>query len=111
MSKWTPADLPDMTGKIAIITGGHSGLGLATSTALAAQGCKIYIASRSQEKVDAAIRGLKEKVKDADIEFLECDLGDLSSVQRAAQIFLEYVSYLFNEKMMGGRKRRRKLMK
>jgi NAD(P)-dependent dehydrogenase (short-subunit alcohol dehydrogenase family) len=111
MSNWTPADLPDLTGKIAIITGGHSGLGLATSTALAAKGCKIYIASRSQEKVDAAIRGVKEKVKDADMEFLECDLGDLSSVQRVVKVFLQYVSYLFNEKMMGGWERRRKLMR
>jgi NAD(P)-dependent dehydrogenase (short-subunit alcohol dehydrogenase family) len=95
MSKWTPADLPDLTGKIAIITGGHSGLGLATSTALATKGCKIYMASRSQEKVDAALRGVKEKVKDADMEFLACDLGDLSSVQGAAQIFLQYVTLSF----------------
>lgn len=52
----------------------------------------MYIASRSREKADLAIGGLKRDQADADVRFLACDLGDLESVKAAAAEFLQCVT-------------------
>ncbi|KAF8861591.1 NAD(P)-binding protein [Acephala macrosclerotiorum] len=77
MTKSTPfstSGIPDFEGRVVLITGGHSGLGLATTTALAAINAKVYIASRSNPN--------------AQIEVIEMDLGDLKSVKSGAEDFL-----------------------
>ena len=54
--KWTQHDIPDLHGKIAIITGANTGLGLETAKALAAHGAKVVLAVRNTDKGDAAAR-------------------------------------------------------
>ena len=50
MAPWSAADIPDLTGKVIIVTGGNTGLGLASAMELARHGAHVFITSRSLEK-------------------------------------------------------------
>ena len=50
MTKWTTADIPDQTGRTAVITGANTGLGYETAAALAAKGAHVVLAVRNIEK-------------------------------------------------------------
>jgi NAD(P)-dependent dehydrogenase (short-subunit alcohol dehydrogenase family) len=52
--KWKHADIPDLTGKVAIVTGANSGIGYETAKALASKGATVVIACRNLEKANAA---------------------------------------------------------
>ena len=67
-----------MDGRVAIVTGGTSGIGLAIAKALADAGAKVVIAGRSQERGDEALEALRNDGLDA--QFLSCDIGDADSV-------------------------------
>ncbi|KAI0319443.1 NAD-P-binding protein [Amylostereum chailletii] len=82
---WTAKDVPDMTGRKVIITGGNAGIGKETAKALLSKGATVYIASRSAEKSNAAIAELKKETGSSDAHFLQLDLADLQSVKKAAQ--------------------------
>jgi len=87
------ANMPDQTGKVAIVTGGNTGLGKELVTQLAKHGAKVYMASRTESRAREAIKQLykenPELEKKAGIEFLQLDLCDLASCQAAARTFLE----------------------
>jgi NAD(P)-dependent dehydrogenase (short-subunit alcohol dehydrogenase family) len=87
MASWTTADLPDFSGRRVIITGGNSGLGLECARALAARGAKLTLACRDLGKARAAQESLLQQTPAADIELLELDLADLSSVRKAAESY------------------------
>ncbi|KAG9047685.1 hypothetical protein FS837_001713 [Tulasnella sp. UAMH 9824] len=78
--------IPDLTGKVAIVTGGNSGLGKATIKQLLLKNAKVYMASRSQGLAEEAIRDLKQQTGKEAI-FLEIDLSSLEKVTRAANEF------------------------
>ncbi|KAG0283100.1 hypothetical protein BGZ96_012534 [Linnemannia gamsii] len=87
--------IPDLTGKVAIVTGANSGLGYATTVALAAHGARVFLACRSKQRAQEAIVRAKEEIKTKypkalapQLEFLELDLGDMNKTQQAAQEFL-----------------------
>jgi NAD(P)-dependent dehydrogenase (short-subunit alcohol dehydrogenase family) len=82
---WSADDIPDLTGRTAVVTGANGGLGLATAAALAAKGAHVVMAARNQTKTDAARRQLLASTPTASLEIVELDLGSLASVQRAAQ--------------------------
>ena len=90
-TNWEPSHLPDLTGRIVLITGGHSGLGLATTQHLVAKNAKVYIASRSLPKAAQAVQSIKEVYPAAYLEVLEMDLADLESVKSGAEEFLRQV--------------------
>ena len=50
MTKWTTADIPDQTGRTAVITGANTGLGYETAAALAAKGAHVVLAVRNLDK-------------------------------------------------------------
>lgn len=50
MTKWTAADIPDQTGRTAVITGANTGLGFETAAALAAHGAHVVLAVRNLDK-------------------------------------------------------------
>ncbi|MGO9909203.1 MAG: oxidoreductase [Solirubrobacteraceae bacterium] len=84
-SKWTAADIPDQSGRVAIVTGANSGLGLATARELARAGAQVVIASRSAAKGDQAAASIRGSVPDAALEVAPLDLADLSSVRAFAE--------------------------
>ncbi|MDE1990922.1 MAG: SDR family NAD(P)-dependent oxidoreductase [Rhizobiaceae bacterium] len=72
----------DLTGKVAIVTGGHSGLGLETTRALARAGAQVVVAARHPSSAHAALADLPGA------EIGELDLGNLDSVRAFAEHFL-----------------------
>ncbi len=61
MAKWTTADIPDQTGRVAVITGANTGLGYETALALAAHGAHVVLAVRNLDKGKDATRGSPPK--------------------------------------------------
>ncbi|EJU00096.1 NADP-binding protein [Dacryopinax primogenitus] len=86
-TKWLPDQIPDQTGKVAIVTGGNTGLGFATCRHLLEHNTRVYLAARSPAKAEEAIQHLKDLTKKEDIHFLQLDLADLPSVKKAADEF------------------------
>ncbi|MFZ9850002.1 MAG: oxidoreductase [Vulcanococcus sp.] len=88
---WTRADIPDQRGRIALVTGANSGLGLETTRALAARGARVLLACRSLERAEAARRQLLDEGSDGDALIpLPLDLADLASVAAAAAQVLQH---------------------
>ncbi len=83
-AKWTTADIPDQSGRTAMVTGANSGLGLQTAKELARAGATVLMACRSREKAERAMESIGSEVPGADLELVELDLADLSSVAAAA---------------------------
>jgi NAD(P)-dependent dehydrogenase (short-subunit alcohol dehydrogenase family) len=85
MAKWTAADIPDQTGRTAVVTGANSGLGLHTSLELARRGARVVMACRDLGKGRAAQQRIRDEVPDADLDLRELDLADLASVRAFAE--------------------------
>jgi NAD(P)-dependent dehydrogenase (short-subunit alcohol dehydrogenase family) len=83
--KWTAADIPDQTGRVAIVTGANSGLGAAISRELARAGATVIMAVRNLQKGERAAAEIREQVPEAELELRDLDLGDLSSVHAFAE--------------------------
>jgi NAD(P)-dependent dehydrogenase (short-subunit alcohol dehydrogenase family) len=81
---WTAADIPDLTGRIAVVTGANGGLGLESAKALAGAGAHVVMAARRQEKAQAAYQEIFDAHPSASVEIVELDLGSLDSVRKAA---------------------------
>src|SRR3954468_20725518 len=73
----------DLTGKLAIVTGGYSGLGLETTKALTEAGAQAIVPARRRDAAEEALAGV------ANVEIDELDLADQDSVKAFAQRFLE----------------------
>lgn len=84
MFSYSVASLPRLDGKLAVVTGANSGLGLQTSRAFAQLGARVILACRSPEKAQAALDDLRRRVPGADVEALALDLASLTSVRAAA---------------------------
>jgi NAD(P)-dependent dehydrogenase (short-subunit alcohol dehydrogenase family) len=84
MSKWTTADIPDQTGRTAVITGANTGLGYETATALAAKGAHVVLAVRNLEKGKAAADLITRANPGASVAVQELDLTSLDAIRAAA---------------------------
>ncbi|KAI4526022.1 NAD(P)-binding protein [Schizophyllum commune Loenen D] len=95
---WTTADIPDLTGKVALVTGGNTGIGKETVRALLEHNATVYLAARNADKANAAIAEVKEATgKEA--RFLKLDLSDLHAIKAAAEEILSeerHLDILFN---------------
>ena len=76
--------MPSQEGRLALVTGANSGLGLATVKALASRQATVILACRSNRKGQLALQQLHDQGLNG-LELLELDLADLSSVRRAAE--------------------------
>ena len=85
MSKWTTADIPDQTGRTAVITGANTGLGYETAAALAAKGARVVLAVRNVDKGRDAATRIQQATPGADVSVQQLDLGSLASVRAAAE--------------------------
>ena len=86
-NKWTTDQVPDLSGKVIVVTGGNSGLGYESVKAFAEKGATVVLASRSFDKGKAAREDLLKGKPSGEIAVMELDLGDLSSVQNFADSF------------------------
>ena len=73
---WTINDIPDLTGKVIIVTGGNSGLGYESVKALSGKGAQVVLASRNLEKGETAKAEILKSLPEASIEVMALDLGD-----------------------------------
>src|SRR6201992_993479 len=84
MAKWTAADIPDQTGRVAIITGANTGLGYETAAALADHGARVVLAVRNLDKGKDAAARITANSPHADVALQELDLTSLDSIRAAA---------------------------
>jgi protochlorophyllide reductase len=77
---WVPADIPDLTGRRAIVTGANAGLGLEVAHGLAAHGAEVVLACRNTAKAEAAAVAIRERTPSAAVAVGALDLADLDSV-------------------------------
>jgi NAD(P)-dependent dehydrogenase (short-subunit alcohol dehydrogenase family) len=82
--KWTEADVPDQTGRVAVVTGANSGLGLDTARVLAERGATVVLAVRDTAKGEAAADRIRRTAPNAGVTVQRLDLGSLDSVRTAA---------------------------
>ncbi|MEV6969750.1 oxidoreductase [Hamadaea sp. NPDC051192] len=93
-SSWTAADLPDLTGRTAVVTGASSGLGITTTAALARAGARVVLAVRNIDRgrtAAASITGAR-----GPLEVRELDVADLSSICRFAETWQGDLDLLIN---------------
>src|SRR5215212_2826508 len=84
MTKWTAADIPDQTGRVAVVTGANTGLGFETASTLAAKGAHVVLAVRNLDKGKEAARRIEQVHSGPDVTLQELDLSSLESVRSAA---------------------------
>ena len=82
--KWTAADVPDQTGRVAVVTGANAGLGLETAAVLAERGARVVVAVRDLGKGETAVGEITRRTPNADVALQQLDLSSLASVRTAA---------------------------
>ncbi|KAL8903530.1 MAG: hypothetical protein Q9207_003864 [Kuettlingeria erythrocarpa] len=92
----TERNLPNQSGKVFIVTGGNSGVGLELVEILYNKNATVYMASRSQEKALAAIKAIQARspLATGRLDFLHLDLNDLTTIKASAAAFGERESAL-----------------
>ena len=93
-----------LSGKIALITGGSHGIGLATARALAAEGCRVAICARDPDRLQAAVRGLRSHTGEA--LGIPADVLKLADINRVVRSVIERwgsIHILVNNVGGGGR--------
>src|SRR5512132_1129905 len=86
---WTTADIPDQSGRVAVVTGANGGLGLEVARELARRGALVVLAARDQAKATSARASIRAEVPDASLELQPLDLASLASVREAAASVLD----------------------
>jgi NAD(P)-dependent dehydrogenase (short-subunit alcohol dehydrogenase family) len=94
MTRWTSADIPHQTGRIVLVTGANSGLGLRTAEALAAKGASVLMGCRDATRGEAARSEVAAGATGPPPEVVPLDLADLGSVRDAAQSVADTVEQL-----------------
>ena len=85
MAKWTANDIPDLSGKVAVVTGANSGLGYETVLELARHGAEVVLACRDEKRGTDALGKLGGQAPDAKADLSLLDLADLASVRKFAE--------------------------
>jgi NAD(P)-dependent dehydrogenase (short-subunit alcohol dehydrogenase family) len=84
MPRWTASDVPDQSGRVAVVTGANSGLGYVTARELARRHARVVLACRDRGRGEEAVRRLKRDVAAADVELRPLDMADLASIRSFA---------------------------
>lgn len=84
----TTAPTPSLSGRVALLTGANTGIGLVTARELARRGAHLFITCRSAERARPALEQIRAAGGNTPVEALELDLGDFASVRRCARDFL-----------------------
>ena len=83
--RWTAADVPDQSGRVAVVTGASGGIGLETASVLARHGATVMLACRDMTKAKTASERLRSEAGHADVRVVRLDLATLASVREAAE--------------------------
>lgn len=88
MTSWTFDDVPDQTGRTAVVTGANSGIGFETARMLAQRGARVVLACRDAAKGEAAVQRIRATDPHGSATFAPLDLADLDSVAAFADAFI-----------------------
>lgn len=83
-TRWTAADIPDLSGLEAVVTGANSGIGLVTAEELARHGARVTLAVRDGDRGRSAADQICSRAPEAQVEVMICDLADLASIRAFA---------------------------
>lgn len=87
---WRPdQDMPDLAGKVVILTGANTGIGFESARHLLKAGAKVYTLSRTPSKGEEAVEKLNDFGYKGQAIYQQCDLADLASVRKCASEVLE----------------------
>lgn len=87
--EWRVEEMPDLRGRIALVTGANSGIGYETSAALAGKGAHVVLACRNLHKAEDAARRMRQAIPGASLEIIRLDLADLAAVRGFVDAFRE----------------------
>jgi NAD(P)-dependent dehydrogenase (short-subunit alcohol dehydrogenase family) len=96
---WTTENIPNLSGKVAIVTGANSGIGFETAKEFARNGAQTILACRSIDKARAALNEIRVEIPNAPAEIMKLDLASLESVHAFTAEFLakyDHVDILVN---------------
>ena len=85
---WTVADVPDQSGRVAVVTGANSGIGFEAAMVLARHGAHTVLACRDAGRAEDALTRLSAAVPEAAVSVVRLDLASLASIRAAADQIL-----------------------
>lgn len=86
-NKWTAENIPDLSGKVIIVTGANSGIGFEAAKEFARNGAETILACRNLEKATKALNRIKSEIPDAKAEVIQLDLASIKSIHKFAEKF------------------------
>lgn len=86
-NKWTVQNIPDLTGKVMIVTGANSGIGYDSALEFARKGAQVILASRNLQKAQAALDAIQKEIPNAKVEIIQLDLASQKSIHAFAEAF------------------------
>ena len=89
---WVKQNVPDLTGKVAIVTGATSGLGCETAKVLAQQGAHVVLAVRNTEKGERVAAQIHAEISQASLAVMSLDLASLAAIRQFAAAFASRAS-------------------
>ncbi|MHA1740299.1 MAG: oxidoreductase [Candidatus Heimdallarchaeota archaeon] len=92
--KWTTRNIPDLTGKIIIVTGANSGIGFEDAKVFTRNRAKTILACRNMEKANKALSKIQIENPEAQAEIIQLDLGSLDSIKKFVAEFTEKYDHL-----------------
>ena len=84
---WTINEMPDQTGRVVLVTGANSGLGLETTKAFYKKGAKVVMGCRCLEKGEVSRQKLLKLNYSGNIEMIKIELSDLIELQKGVDLF------------------------
>jgi protochlorophyllide reductase len=86
--RWTTRDIPDLTGRTALVTGANAGLGREITRILAEHGARVLMACRNLEKAEAAASAIRATQPAGSVDVRQLDLASLASVRTLSDVVL-----------------------
>ena len=83
--KWSPADIPDLRGRVAVVTGANSGIGFEAVRVLADKHAHVVMACRNQDKGRKAAESILSATPEANLDLMQLDLSSLASIRSFAE--------------------------
>jgi NAD(P)-dependent dehydrogenase (short-subunit alcohol dehydrogenase family) len=87
--RWTVDSIPDLSDKVAVVTGANSGLGFETTRGLVSKGAQVVLACRNLEKGNSAREAIRAEFPEASLEVMELDLANLDVIHGFADAFAQ----------------------